>query len=172
MLKSGGLKEQESFQKYGPLDHLSQRIYEASSPSLEGVLDGRRSAVTGCDFVRMGDVWVDGGEPASWSRSSKLASALRQLAFLSPATNHGLSISPECIDRRCGLLVFLLCWGRAGAAAGCAVITATNQVPTGAEVFATTVTAGSQHAGRSELDRLFGVPAGSQSAEVITADLA
>ena len=42
------------------------RVYDASVPSLDGVLDGRRSTA-GCDLLSIGEVCVDGGDVARLS---------------------------------------------------------------------------------------------------------
>lgn len=71
-------RSEESFQKNGIIFHYHcDRIYEASSPSLDGVLEGRRSTA-GCDLVSRGEVGLEGGEVAMLSRSSKLAKALEK----------------------------------------------------------------------------------------------
>lgn len=109
-------------------EHSSRRsCYDASSPSFDPDFDGRRSAAgcTGCVLVSTGEAWLDGGDPATWSRSSKLANALGIVRLLTTPMWKNL---PERIKRRRILVLLLAGRRRPGAAAGGTVITAPNQV--------------------------------------------
>jgi hypothetical protein len=69
-MKCGWMKSKiKSFQKNGIIFIIiakEQTIYDASSPSFDGVAEGRRSTA-GCDFVSRGEVGFDGGEVAMLS---------------------------------------------------------------------------------------------------------
>lgn len=65
--------------KWETLIITPRTLYAGFSPSLDGVFEGRRSSVAGWDLVSTGEVWVDGGEVAKLSRSSREARALMKL---------------------------------------------------------------------------------------------
>lgn len=121
----------------------------------------------------MGDVGFDGGEPATWSRSSKLARALHQVRELNRKLLLRTGSLPKCIDRgRTILLLLLSSRGCASTAASRAVLATTNQITTRAQVATTTVASRTKHAGRAEGHGLVSAACCAQTAEIIASNLA
>lgn len=82
-----------------------KRIYDASSPALEG-----RRSVAGCDLVSKGEVGFEGGEVAMLSRSSRLARALKKMGLVTDKTKISIARSTylnALIDEEVSLSSFL-----------------------------------------------------------------